>query len=218
MKTGLALLLSLVAVSQAEAALTYTASWSTTAVIPDNNLIGWTNTRTVTTAMTAITSVDVSLQISGGWNGDLYAYLVHDTGMSILLNRVGTTTRNTAGSSVSGMNLLLSDSATGGDVHNASLFSGTFLPDGRDVSPWSVKSSTPRTAMLAEFTGLNPNGTWTLFVADASAGSASTVTGWGLTIQGMDLSAVPEPSSAAAVGVPLLLAGGVLLRRRRESR
>ena len=60
--------------------------------------------------------------------------------------------------------------------------------------------------MLSNFTGLNPNGTWTLFVADQSAGAQSTLQSWSMTITG-----VPEPSCAL-----LLLTTSLLLARRRR--
>ncbi len=75
-------------------AVIYTTNWSTGFVngqiVPDNNLSGWSDTRTVST-MPAGTFVGltVDLQLTGGWNGDLYAYLVHSTGFSVLLDRVG---------------------------------------------------------------------------------------------------------------------------------
>ena len=45
-----------------------------------------------------------------------------------------------------------------------------------------------------------PNGTWTLFIADLSAGEQSTLLDWGL-----DITAVPEPVTSA-----LLVFAGVL--------
>jgi hypothetical protein len=42
----------------------------------------------------------------------------------------------------------------------------------------------PRTAFLSSFKGLDPNGEWTLFVADLSAGNISTLVSWGLNIEG----------------------------------
>ena len=53
-----------------------------------------------------------------------------------------------------------------------------------------------------------PYGTWTLFVADQSAGETSTLQSWTLTV-----TAVLEPSAALRVGLGELL----LLRRRRAS-
>jgi len=48
---------------------------------------------------------------------------------------------------------------------------------------------------------LNPNSTWSLFIADTSGGGVSTVQSWGLQ---MDIVAVPEVETwmaAALVGV-----------------
>jgi hypothetical protein len=50
---------------------------------------------------------------------------------------------------------------------------------------------------------VNPNGTWTLFVADVSGGSISTINGWSL-----EIIPVPEPINVAlgifaAVGLSL---------------
>jgi hypothetical protein len=53
---------------------------------------------------------------------------------------------------------------------------------------------------LASSDNNNPNGTWTLFFADSSAGHTSTQEGWSL-----DITAVPEP-----VNVALAIFGGVL--------
>jgi len=52
------------------------------------------------------------------------------------------------------------------------------------------------------FNGLNPNGTWTLFFADLSGGDASTLVSWGL-----DIAAVPEPTTWALVGFGLMFGG-----------
>ncbi len=64
-----------------------------------------------------------------------------------------------------------------------------------------------RTRFLSGFNGMNPNGTWTLFVADMSGGGVSTVTAWG-----RDITAVPEPGEALGTG--LLLGSALLLRMR----
>jgi hypothetical protein len=57
------------------------------------------------------------------------------------------------------------------------------------------------------FDGRNPNNTWTLFLADSAAGDATTVTGWSL-----DITAVPEPTTWAAMIFGGGLAGVHLLR------
>jgi hypothetical protein len=48
---------------------------------------------------------------------------------------------------------------------------------------------------------MNPNGTWTLFIADLSGGEQSTLVSWSL-----DITAVPEP-----VNVALGIFAGVFL-------
>ena len=67
-------------------------------------------------------------------------------------------------------------------------------------------NTSARTVFLSSFNGLDPNGTWTLFIADASGGGQSTLQKWSVSIEG-----VPEPGSFA-----LLLAGGGLLRSMRN--
>lgn len=52
------------------------------------------------------------------------------------------------------------------------------------------------------FNGQNPNGTWTLFFADTSAGGTSTLNGWSLNI-----TAVPEPVNVALGAFGLGLTG-----------
>ena len=55
---------------------------------------------------------------------------------------------------------------------------------------------------FANFNGLNPNGTWTLFIADLSAGDQSQLVSWDLNI----IAVVPEP-----VNVALGIFAGVFL-------
>ena len=110
------------------------------------------------------------------------------------------------------MSLTLDDSAAT-DIHvyggnSGNPLSGTWQPDGRNVSPLSVTDTSLRDAPLASFQGLNPNGEWTLFIADVSGGEESILQSWG-----MEVTAVPEPSSLV-LGV-IGLAGFFLVRWRR---
>ena len=58
--------------------------------IPDNDLNGVAETINLgATGIQSITDVQVTLQVSDGFNGDYYAYLQHGPNISILLNRVG---------------------------------------------------------------------------------------------------------------------------------
>jgi len=190
------LLLALTRPAQADFVQTFITDFQNGAVIPDGNLTGWSDTRTLSGAPSGpITNVSVTLDLSGGWNGDLYAYLVHDSGFAVLLNRVGRETGHSPGYGDAGMNVVLNDAASvnlhsygGGGVPT-----GPYAPDGRNISPLSSPATftlTSPSAMLDSFNGLNANGSWTLFIVDVSSGDQSTVTSWGL-----DIAAVPEPAS-----------------------
>ena len=174
----------------------------------------------MTTSITSIESIELTIEISGGFNGDYYSYLQHESGFAVLLNRPGRLTLSATealgiGYSDSGISIGITETAPDGDVHNyrnvsnpnGGQLTGTFQPDGRNINPSLSIGSTPRTATLSSFTGLDPNGTWTLFVNDNSAVGIGTLDNWGLTITGT----IPEPSTLCLV----LLATTTLLRRRR---
>lgn len=207
--------LAILAVNSAtEASITWSGpTINVSTAVPDNDDVGLTSTQTVSgNNITQIESVTVTINLTGGWNGDLYAHLVHDSGFSVLLNRPGRSLADPDGAGSSGMVINFDDAALS-DIHTAipmtgGSFSGTFQPDGRTTDPYDVLDSDSRPAMLSSFTGLNANGTWTLFIADQSAGETSTLQSWSVTITG-----VPEPSTLLLSG----LAIPFLLRRRRTS-
>ena len=154
--------------------------------IPDANPSGLTSSLLVSGAAPSLTSLSVTLNISGGNNGDLYAYLSYNGILVTLLNRVGTGTgspiQSAFGYSTAGFNnVTLDDSASGGSIHNVQ-------------NPGSLPtiSYTADGGSLASFNGVNPNGTWTLFFADEAGGNTSTLNGWSLGI-----TAVPEPVNVA---------------------
>lgn len=175
------------------------AIFSVNSPIPDNDASGFASTVSLSSpGITSIENLGVTLSIGGGFNGDLYAYLTHSSGFAVLLNRVGRTTANGLGYADSGFNLTLEDAAANGDIHSYQLLvnpggaalSGTWAPDARQIDPTAALDSSPRSAFLSSFNGLDPNGTWTLFVADVSPGGISTLDSWGLQVVG-----VPEPST-----------------------
>jgi len=193
--------------------------------IPDDNPLGLTLTTNLTVTGGSIGSVTVGLDISGGYNGDLYAYVAGPNGgFSVLLNRVGVSNNASAfGYSDSGFNVTFSDSA-GTNIQYYQNFSytlsggqltGVWQPEGVNIDPESGPSlflTTPPSTPLSSFDGSNPNGTWTLFLADLSSGGQSTVVSWGV-----DITTVPEPGTVAVLGMGM--AGTLVwIRRRRSSR
>ena len=191
-----------------------------TAVIPDNNLGGMARTVQVSGyELKAPYVVTVSMKIVGtgvgAFNGDYYAYLKHVSTdgtmiqLAVLLNRLGRSTDLPTGYSDNGLNIVLADSADE-DIHNYRFalsggnnnpitgpLTGTWQADGRNVDPLAAVDTSLRTTTLNSLGLGSPNGTWTLFVADAQAGGIGQLTDWKVTMQG-----VPEPSSAS-----LLVAG-----------
>jgi hypothetical protein len=181
----------------------FTGGFANSGNVPDGNTAGWFDTRTLSgVAQTSITDVSVTLNITGGFNGDLYAYLSHDGVLVPLLNRAGVTA--TAPSSAfgytdAGYNITLSASAAN-DVHfytrssptiTGGQLTGPWQPDGRAIDPLLAAASfdaASRTS-LGAFNTHDPNGNWTLFIADLSVGGGqSQVASWQL-----DIAAVPEP-------------------------
>jgi subtilisin-like proprotein convertase family protein len=194
---------------------TYNSGFNNGGLVPDGSITGWTDTRALTTGFNSMTDVNVRLTLSGGYNGDLYAYLVHSSGFTVLLNRVGLSPGNPTGYSNPGMNVTFDDQASGTyDIHfyqsqaGYNILGGTaWRPDGRNIDPRSsgaTFSATSPTALLGSFNGINPNGSWTLFLADLSPGAQTTVTSWGLDITGVS---VPEPRSLLEGSVAALLVG-----------
>ena len=194
--------------------------------IPDGNPVGIVEQLNVSGLIGTVNDVTVQLDITGGFNGDLYAYLVDPEGhQAVLLNRVGLSGSNPFGYSDSGFNITLA--AVGNDVHSYQGFSptysggqltGTWAADGRNIDPQSAGSlfdTTSPTTGLAIYNGLDGgglNGTWTLFVADSVPGGGNA------TFQNAVLSimTVPEPQT-----LTLSLIGGalmwVIIRRRVSS-
>lgn len=66
----------------------------------------------------------------------------------------------------------------------------------------------------SSFVGMNPNNSWTLFFSDPSAGGQTTMASWSL-----DITAVPEPTTWAAIGFGLIfgMVQCVHYARRRKS-
>jgi subtilisin-like proprotein convertase family protein len=149
-------------------------------------------------ALGPVQDLQVRVRTVGGFNGDLYATLVHRdvagrSGFAVLLNRVGRSAARPDGSAGSGVDVTFT--IAGDDVHLAAtnapgaLLSGAFSADGRFENPATVTEGTnSRVALLNSFTNVDLNGTWTLFVADVAGGATATLMDWSV-----DFDALPRP-------------------------
>lgn len=209
------LLLANFLVSVAGANVTiYTTNWNSgfanAGVVPDNNFSGWSDTRTVGAIPAGtFTSLSVDLQLTGGWNGDLFAYLVHSSGFSVLLDRVGTGVSGVSAFGYGDVGMNVNLAASGPSIHQ---YGGNSTFNGAPSGSWQTDNTS---GSLASFLSTNPNGTWSLFVADLSGGGVSTVQSWGLQ---MDIVAVPEAETWAAAALAGLFGAFWLNRQISESR
>lgn len=167
--------------------------------IPDNNPAGVADQRTISTAVTSVTSIVVRIKTapvgeatSYPFNGDYYVSLTHGGAYAVLMNRVG---RGINGSQYGyfdeGVDILLDDQAPA-DVHTyrnvtgvlplGTPLTGSWQPDGRNVDPHQVLHTDPRTKLLSSFNGLNANGDWSISVVDHAEGDLGRLMNWGLVI------------------------------------
>ncbi len=217
-----ALLLALTA----RAGIIYSPSNPVNLTINDGDPTGHTLTATASGYLPTIVDIRVTLNIEGvdggGWNGDLYAYLSYNSTLVPLLNRVGVQTGDAFGYGTAGMNVTLAgDPGDYSDIHWTEFptSGGTYAPDGRQISP-AMPPSVPGdfdangTIGFSAYDGMNPNGTWTLFIADMSGGDQLKLVSWSLHI-----TAVPEPANVAlgVFGSVVLVVAVARRRRGREA-
>lgn len=108
------------------------------------------------------------------------------------------------------VNLIFDDSAASSLPNNGPLSSGTFRPT--DFETGDVLAAPapagPYGTSFSTFNGSNPNGTWSLFVADDSTGDAGQIEGgWGLTVTTLNILNAPGDlalgASASRASLPL---------------
>ena len=179
---------------------------------------------TVSTPVLTLTDLSITLDIgsadgSTAWNSDLYVQLSSPSGaLAVLINRTGLTPLNGDGYGDAGFNVTINDGAAN-DIHlyqtvgytlnGSGQLTGTWQSDGRADALGDTRGSA-----LAGLLGTNPNGAWTLLVADLGSGNLAKLNGW--SIDGVGTT-VPEPAAtAAAAGLAALTVA--LFRRVRTAR
>lgn len=222
----LSTVLALAVTAQATLVQVINDSWTVNQTITDGNLSGLALSQSYSGLYngteggdTGIGGVSVNLNLSGGYNGDLYGYLVlqsqdGQTVTSILLNRVGRSDASGYGYGTSGFGTItLVGTGVSGNIHDeaGNPAGGTYLADGRAIDPNGDFTGSTSTAGLDVLNGRNVNGTWTLFLADMSVGDQSTLVSWGLNV-----SVVPEPVTWGLIIFGLSLVGFVGLRWLRQ--
>ena len=157
--------------------------------------VGLVSVGTVSGLSGNVSGMTLALNVSGGFNGDLYAYLVapNQTTTATLLGVPGGNFTQVG----SGYNVTLSDAATV-NIQSSSqswgaVVAGTFQP----------------VVALSVFNGLAASGSWRLFIADQSSGDSGqpVLNSWNLSIT---TAAVPEPDQVASItllGLIGLMAG-----------
>jgi hypothetical protein len=220
LKAGLTAALLLVAVNAPAPLLTW--STSPNATIPDNQPnAGLLSTITINSGDSQLTSEfganpywvqnlsSLSLNISGGWNGDYKVVLTHlNPDLTLqnsitLFNRMGVDGSNPGGYANAGFNSTVFSMSAGSAISSAGSYvstsqigAGPYLPDGG--------------VNFNGFQNATPLGIWALYITDNMGGDVGTLGGWSLT-----LDVVPEPTTWALGTFGVLLAGRMIWWRWR---
>ena len=192
------------------------------AAIPDNNPAGVSVTADVGGVPGPITNVEVQVNATHTWVGDVTLRLTSPEGTVVtLLDRPGVPA-TTFGCNNENINVLFADGQP--DPESVCGPAGT---------PWPVTDASPVPGdAMADFIGEDANGTWTLTAIDSAGGDTGTVVDWELFITpaavgvcnvcpaGIDLPeavSVPTLGVVALGGLVVLLGGLGLWMRRRMS-
>lgn len=188
------LILGLMVAGMAAQATIYNPTYTVTGgTIPDGNPVGTSFYGDITApAGDTVSSLSVSFTVTGGYNSDLYAYLLSPNGtMVVLLNQAG--------------------GLTGSGFNNVTFSTGPYSSIQTAVNDGVVSGTWNAAGDLANFAGAGVNGTWTLYFADLSGGATSTLNSWSL-----DITAVPEPVNVALGVFGVLGCGALVVRIRRR--
>ncbi len=217
---------ALLAASVLALPFTHAAVFSVSETLGSGNTIndptdpGLARVLTVSTPGNQLTDLSITLDIGSAdgntaWNSDLYVQLSSPSGaLAVLINRTGLTPLNGDGYSDAGFSVTINDGAAD-DIHlyqtvsytlnGAGQLTGTWKSDGRADALGDTRGSA-----LAGLVGTNPNGDWTLLVADLASGNLAKLNGWGISG-----TTVPEPAATAVFSGLVMLATARWLRRGR---
>ncbi len=133
---------------------------------------------------------------------DIDALLVAPTGANIILM---SDAASGGAFSASNVTLTIDDAALSALPPAGNLSTGSFRPtniDPGDVFPAPAPAPSAQTTLAGAFTGINPNGTWQLFIVDDATGDVGSIAGgWSLSIT-TDVIALPTVTSVTTSGTP----------------
>ncbi|HRW43480.1 MAG TPA: proprotein convertase P-domain-containing protein, partial [Flavobacteriaceae bacterium] len=179
------------------ATITDSVSDSPGVAIPDNTQPGVSVTIDITDDVT-ITDLDVDLNVSHTWVGDLDMVLTSPAGTSVVIFDRPGVPATTFGCSGDNIDATLDDEAATPveDECGAGTptINGTFIPN----NP------------LSAFDGESTLGTWTLTVSDYAAGDTGTINSWGLTYS-YEVASTPLQVILDANGMATLDASALLM-------
>jgi subtilisin-like proprotein convertase family protein len=126
--------------------------------------------------------VQVTLnQLSHTWPEDIGVLLVSPSGQTVVLmsHAIGRGT-----SAVKGVTLTFDDAAASPLPDGGIVASGSYRPASYQTKVYPAPAPAgPYGGALSAFNGINPNGTWSLYVVDDAPGDSGSIAGgWGLTI------------------------------------
>jgi cysteine-rich repeat protein len=151
---------------------TYLITPSPSVAIPDGNVAGVTTTFTVPDSGT-IQDLNLGLNISHTWNGDLIVRLTHGATTVTVIDRPGVPASQ-FGSNDNGYNIVLDDEGTGAAIEGIELSGSSSTV----ISPPSYTPNNP----LSAFDGMDKAGLWTLFVSDSVTPDSGSIVSWTLHI------------------------------------
>jgi len=191
--------------------------------IPDNNAAGVTSVINVADSY-SIASLTITINMgppTHTWIGDLVLTLTHGATSIDLMRKVGSGTATGLGdSSDFGGSYVFTDAASTRLVDVANVAGAAVV-----VAPGNYRATnnifngngSPTFTgeqivnINAAFAGANVNGAWTLTLADTASGDTASLGSWSI-----DVTAVPEPSAFALLGVMAAGALGVRAWRKRK--